>query len=55
MHHGSSVVKMDDLMFMLFSSRSIFPFALFRKNLCFRNELTTKNTPNGLDSRIPHH
>ena len=42
MHHGSSVVKMDDLIFMLFSTRSIFPFAVFRENLCFRNELTIK-------------
>ena len=41
MHHGSSVVKMDDFIFMLFYSFYFFHLLFFMK-ICFRNELTNK-------------
>ena len=40
MHHGSPVVKMNDLIFVVNLLVLFFPFAVFRENLCFRNELT---------------
>ena len=51
MHHGSSVVKMDDLIFMLFSTRSIFCICCFSfkfvfqkrayyKKMCLRNNIS---------------
>ena len=42
MHHGSAVVKMNDLIFDVSLLVLFFPFAVFRENLCFRNELTIK-------------